>query len=741
MTQKNSENIYKALKEEERTLLEKNVTWMEKAFKRKEGYVTFGNAGGELVFCEGEFLSYLEGFQTIILKDGKQIAAYNWKIEDGIKNFQVLCSMKTDKSGKIFFCLIIRGDAPIIVGHTEEIEQESQYNLLIHAWDTETGYIWVGDNRDDGLTRIDYLISGNATGKQNFIEKLTAQSYLQKNSEEVKNMSKVNFKQKQKKLREQRVRQTGWSEGTWDCSFSDSNEVLQSDEAESPKGVSQAVFDERPKAREKIKKKLEAARHKPDPSVPAEKLSDYLSSLNARDAVPPPILVRDDIPDNVQESTLSKTASRPIFEPAIKKTSKTLSIVEMAGELKKYVHIISYGNTLYYYNNYYYTQLDAKQLIKLYRKYVDYELNNESSLHGYKDLYDCFMTDPKIECNEPEDEPIYAPLKNGVFELVEWKLHPHSPDQVTFTYIKAKYAPKAECPIFEGYLHRVTGGDPQLMERFWMVIGYLLIYPARGKFFIFMKGIGNSGKSVLGSFIRRLYPKESVSSIRLKNLKNQFGMASLATSVINFDMDMSSSRIDDEAASRLKQITGGDSMNIPRKYRDDALLERRIKFVFSSNHPLIIDGEDEALIKRIVYLPFNYAIPDNQQDPDLGDKIWAERDAIVTKALYYARKLVQRNYIFPEIPYVDSAKYSPVKRFVQEICDTSNINAEVALSDLYEAYLDFCKEKNIGACTDSDLRRTLIAMGFEHGRSRCSGEGMIAHEHPVSAFRGIRLRP
>ena len=48
-------------------------------------------------------------------------------------------------------------------------------------------------------------------------------------------MSKVNFKQKQKKLREQRVRQTGWSEGTWDCSFSDSNEVLQSDEAESPK--------------------------------------------------------------------------------------------------------------------------------------------------------------------------------------------------------------------------------------------------------------------------------------------------------------------------------------------------------------------------------------------------------------------------------------------------------------------------------------------------------------------------
>ena len=501
------------------------------------------------------------------------------------------------------------------------------------------------------------------------------------------------------------------------------------------------VPEDRPKTSEIFKEKRNKARHKLDAPILSEQLSDYPGSLNARDAVPPMVLMMDDVPDDVQKSTLSDPVSLPTPEPAIKKVSKAQSLVEVAEEAKKHVHIISYGNTLYYYNNYYYTQLDAKQLIKLYRKYVDYELNHESSLHGYKELYGCFMTDPQIECSEPEDEPIYAPLENGIFDLVEWKLYPHSPDQITFTYIKAKYAPEAKCPIFEGYLHQVTGGDPQLMERFWMAIGYLLIYPARGKFFIFMKGVGNSGKSVLGRFIRQLYPKESISSIRLKNLTNQFGMASLATSVINFDMDMPSSRIDDEAASRLKQITGGDSMNIPRKYRDDALLERRIKFVFSSNHPLIIDGEDEALMKRIVYLPFNYAIPDNQQDPDLGDKIWAERDAIVTKALYYARKLVQRNYIVPEIPYVDSAKYSPVKRFVQEICDTSNINAEVALSDLYKAYLDFCKEQNIGACTDSDLRKALIAMGFEHMRSRCSGEGMIAHEHAVSAFRGIRLRP
>ena len=160
----------------------------------------------------------------------------------------------------------------------------------------------------------------------------------------------------------------------------------------------------------------------------------------------------------------------------------------------------------------------------------------------------------------------------------------------------------------------------------------------------------------MGSFIRRLYPKESISSIRLKQMKNEFGMSSLANAVINFDMDMPSSKIDEEAASRLKQITGGDSINVPRKFRDDALLERRIKFVFSSNHPLIIDGEDDALL-NVSYI----CLLIMQSRMTSKTRIWEEkfrkeRDAIVTKALRYARKLVQLNYIFPEIPQVDNVK-------------------------------------------------------------------------------------
>ena len=157
-----------------------------------------------------------------------------------------------------------------------------------------------------------------------------------------------------------------------------------------------------------------------------------------------------------------------------------------------------------------------------------------------------------------------------------------------------------------------------------------------------------------------------------------------------------------------------------RKYLSPVTLTRRIKFVFAGNYPLCIDGEDDALQKRIVFLPFDESIPDDQQDPYLEDKIWDERDAVVTKSLHYARKLVKLNYKFPEIPQVDDAKCivrdsiaKTVGKFVQESCDMSEPKAVTATEDLYNAYWDYCKEKDMWACSQTVFTKGLTRNGAE----------------------------
>ena len=66
MMQKNNEEIYKALKKEERTLSEKSVGWLKKAFKLKENHAAIGRSDGKVTFCDGGYSTALEGLQCFV---------------------------------------------------------------------------------------------------------------------------------------------------------------------------------------------------------------------------------------------------------------------------------------------------------------------------------------------------------------------------------------------------------------------------------------------------------------------------------------------------------------------------------------------------------------------------------------------------------------------------------------------------------------------------------------------------
>lgn len=150
-------------------------------------------------------------------------------------------------------------------------------------------------------------------------------------------MNKAEFKEKRKKLLEQRVRPTEGTEAVsaWDYDFNDSNEVLQSGEVELLENMTSIVPEDRPKTGEIFKEKRNKTRHKLDAPILSEQLSDYPGSLNARDAVPPMVLMMDDVPEDVQKSTLSDPVSLPTPELAVKKVSKDQSLVDLTRKVKK----------------------------------------------------------------------------------------------------------------------------------------------------------------------------------------------------------------------------------------------------------------------------------------------------------------------------------------------------------------------------------------------------------------------
>lgn len=208
----------------------------------------------------------------------------------------------------------------------------------------------------------------------------------------------------------------------------------------------QTTFSAKEAIRNKIKARRDAERYKTT-STDSEKWTPNPFEDSNAAAIESP--KNEDI-----LNTTRKHADAQSTKSAGLKTSKRRSIVEMVQKLKKYVPIVVCGDVLYYYNGYYYEAIGLEKLIKLYRKYVDYDLNNEPSLYAYKDLYQCCTTDPELERSEPENQSIHAPLENGVYDLMKKELKPHDPRRLIFTYIKASYDESAEWR--------------------WLVLGFLL---------------------------------------------------------------------------------------------------------------------------------------------------------------------------------------------------------------------------------------------------------------------------
>lgn len=294
------------------------------------------------------------------------------------------------------------------------------------------------------------------------------------------------------------------------------------------------------------------------------------------------------------------------------------SVCQMEEEMLEKTDFLYRKSVLYHYNDQYYEAIDAEGVVALYRQYISPGLDGVKNLRNHLDIYKCMKANPRLKYEDSLKDKPYCPLKNGILYLNKMKLKHHSSKRITFTVLDACYDEDAECPVFDEFLDTITEGREDLKERFMMALGYLLIEPSSGKYFFVMGYAPNSGKSILGNTIQKLYPENSVSNLSLGELGGKFETESLLYSRINISLDLPQEVLNASAVSKLKRITGGDSIEIQRKNQRSLKLDHNMKFLFATNFLLRIDSNDPAFLDRIIFLPFMKSVPKDERDPDLA---------------------------------------------------------------------------------------------------------------------------
>ena len=440
-----------------------------------------------------------------------------------------------------------------------------------------------------------------------------------------------------------------------------------------------------------------------------------------------------------QQPNIIKEAAKPSKS---NKSAKGLPpLYECSKNLLNRVRIVNIDDKLYFFNGKCYDPAGKYDIVRLYREKVDEKMGGSSSMYNIFQLKDFLLSDSSICVKEQNFNMRIAVLNNGIYDVERQRLLHHTSDIITFSYIDADFVDNPYCPYFEKFIKNVFQNDPILIERMWQILGYLFMQTNEAKSFFLMGEAPDSGKSLLGNFIQSLYPKQYVSNVPLHDFNTRFGPVRLVGSAINISLDLPTTKLKDQAVSKIKMLTGGDYINVEEKCEPIFKYRNRAKLLFASNSPISLYEEDDAFWNRLVYIPFDISVPTEKQDRTLAEKFLSEKDSIVSKALMHARTLIKNDFIFPSTSDIDArieqwkAQDIPsIEYFLEKYCVINSEYKGELVGNLYYAYEQYCQYEDYAPKSRIEFKKYLEKnVGLKHFKMRDGGE------NPQSAFKGIKL--
>jgi len=267
-------------------------------------------------------------------------------------------------------------------------------------------------------------------------------------------------------------------------------------------------------------------------------------------------------------------------------------------------------------------------------------------------------------------------------------------------------------------MHTLTNGDKAIQQLLLEFIGACIsnIKGWRMKKSLFMVGKGDTGKSQLKSLVELLLGRGNFIGIDLKEIEARFGTGAVYGTRLAGSSDMSFLSVDE--LKTFKKLTGGDSIFAEFKGQQAVEFTYNGLLWFCMNRLPKFGGDDgQWVYDRIMVVECPNVIPKDKQDKTLLDKLYAEREGIVYKAVKALQTVIANGYRFTEPESVNKARdaymieNNTVVSFFDE-CMTKRPRGKIedscSTGRIYKVYKAWCYDNNNGyAKTAGEFRKAL----------------------------------
>lgn len=404
--------------------------------------------------------------------------------------------------------------------------------------------------------------------------------------------------------------------------------------------------------------------------------------------------------------------------------------------------VCTYEDEFYILANYprRFKKLEGKAVQRMIDSFVKQRGINISPLL-YDEVRKCLLYNSQIQVIKEPGLPSHIwPFADGLVDIRYGSRIENNMKFFFTTALSCSYIPNAKCPAFDQFLQSVTGGDMEMIDLIWKIIGYILSDDVGWKAFFVFRGPKDTGKSLLANVIASLFEQEAVTSMGITEIGKKFSMAELVNKKLTVCMDLTDEPLDPTTVGAIKTITGGDLIRAEGKYQTGRSVRIKSKLLFGTNHELQLKKSDQAFIERLIEIPFWYPVPKEKQNRNLLDALKQELPGIAVKAARAFLSLVANNYMVarPIITIPQGMSFDDEKiitEFASEKCDFCDATAKIATEDLYQGYRQFCHEKKLTVIEKSKFSEIFNRQNKKVEKKKVNIDGQI-----LQGYRGVRLK-
>jgi len=534
----------------------------------------------------------------------------------------------------------------------------------------------------------------------------------------------------------------------WEASCSDFSEMAQADEViykflrmtkdSSSKGISSNKQYLEPKKEEyklpdvipvskrnKELHKLAASLH--GKGLPENVVRAAVLEANKQCCTTP--LLEDEVLKLIASVFNSEALKRPKYISVSKQGGDKVNTSALAEHIRrelKYIIVREPGRNsffIYVYEDGYY-KLYSPDLFKgIIKKYItDYSLYI-LKMHDVEETYRNLITDLNFrtteEINSNED---LVNFENGFVKITKnnISLIPH--DSAILSTIRIPTVWTAEqkpTPIFDAYISKLTNGnkgiEKLLLEFIGACISNVKFY--RMKKALFMFGDGDTGKSQLKALTEKIIGEGNFMAVDLPELEARFGTSNVYNKRLVGSSDMTFATV--KEMKIFKKLTGGDSIDVEFKGQDTFSYKYNGALWFCMNKLIKFGGDNgQWVYNRIIPIRCTNVIPEANQDKQLLDKLYSEREGIIHKCILALQDVIKNGYTFTEPQEIKALRKEYIEMnstaitFFKECMTertTDNYMNRISSSRCYKVYAAWCKDMNNGYVLSQAEFRTALS--------------------------------